>query len=127
MTTPIASTNLAINANIRELLVQNRLPSMAPKASEAQQTNETEIADVDAISGEDETKKAFNQFVGETFFGMMVKSMRDSLGKSKYFHGGQAEEVFQSQLDQTLVEKISEDSAAQFSEPMYELFNLPRS
>lgn len=67
-------------------------------------------------------REKFDQFVGESMFGQMLKSMRESLGKPAYFHGGRAEEVFQSQLDQLLVEKISDASAEQISQPMFELF-----
>lgn len=69
-----------------------------------------------------ELREKFDQFVGESMFGQMLKSMRQSVGKPAYFHGGRAEEVFQSQLDQLLVEKISDASADQISGPMYELF-----
>ncbi|RCS47732.1 hypothetical protein DTL42_14545 [Bremerella cremea] len=69
-----------------------------------------------------ELRDRFDQFVGESLFGQMLQSMRKSLGKPAYFHGGRAEEVFQSQLDQLLVEKISDASSEQITEPMYELF-----
>ncbi|PQO33765.1 rod-binding protein [Blastopirellula marina] len=70
-----------------------------------------------------ELRDRFDQFVGESLFGQMLQGMRKSLGKPAYFHGGRAEEVFQSQLDQLLVEKISDASAEQITEPMYELFS----
>jgi hypothetical protein len=71
-------------------------------------------------------RATFNQFVGEAFFGQLMKSMRASVGKPAYFHGGRAEEVFQGQLDQVLAEKISEASADRFAGPMFELFQLQR-
>jgi len=72
-------------------------------------------------------REAFDAFVGEVFFGQMLKSMRKTLGKPPYFHGGRAEEVFQQQLDQVLAEKLSKASAGNFTGPMFELFTLPRS
>lgn len=69
-----------------------------------------------------EVREKFDQFVGETLFGQMLKSMRKSVGKPAYFHGGRGEEVFQSQLDQLLVEKLSEASAQELSGPMFEQF-----
>ena len=69
-----------------------------------------------------ETKEAFQQFVGETFYGMMLKQMRQSVEQGPYFHGGQGEAIFQQQLDQVLVERMSAASADTFSEPMYALF-----
>jgi hypothetical protein len=65
-------------------------------------------------------REQFGQFFGETFFGQMIASMRDTVGKSSYFHGGRAEEVFQAQLDQTLSEEMTAASADQLIGPMFE-------
>jgi peptidoglycan hydrolase FlgJ len=79
-----------------------------------------------AAARDPKLRKAFDAFVGETFFGQMLKSMRQTVGKPAYFHGGRAEEAFTQQLDQVLTEKLSESSADKFSEPMYELMGLGR-
>lgn len=71
-------------------------------------------------------REAFDQFVGETFYGQMLSSMRKTLGKPAYFHGGRAEEVFQGQLDQVLGEQLAKASADSFTGPMFELFSLQR-
>ena len=76
---------------------------------------------------ESKLRETFNQFVGETFFTQLIKSMRSSLGKPAYFHGGRAEEVFQGQLDQMLSEQFAETSSDQIAAPMYELFQLKRN
>ena len=60
------------------------------------------------------------QFVGETFFGQMIKAMRSTVGKPAYFHGGRAEDVFQGQLNQKLAEHLTEASASRFAEPLFE-------
>jgi hypothetical protein len=70
--------------------------------------------------------KAFQDFVGQTFYTQMLSAMRKSVGPPAYFHGGRAEEVFQTQLDQVLAEKLSNASAETLAEPMYQLFTLPR-
>ncbi len=75
---------------------------------------------------EGELRKVFDAFVGETFYGQMLKAMRKTLGKPAYFHGGRAEEIFQQQLDQVLSEKLSAASGGKFSGPMFELFTLGR-
>jgi len=67
-----------------------------------------------------ELRERFTQFVGEAFFGQMMKAMRSTVGKPAYFYGGRAEEVFQGQLDQTMAEHFTKTSAAKFSEPMFE-------
>jgi hypothetical protein len=68
-----------------------------------------------------ELREAFTDFVGQTFFGELLKQMRATVDKPKFFHGGMGEDIFQSQLDQILVERISDQSAATFTEPMYQL------
>ena len=73
-----------------------------------------------------ELKQVFHRFVGQTFFGQLMQSMRQSVGKPAYFHGGRAEEVFQAQLDQVLAEKMTESTAESFSGPMFQLYQLNR-
>jgi hypothetical protein len=73
-----------------------------------------------------ELREAFHDFVGQSFFGQVLSEMRKSVDKPAYFHGGMGEEMFQQQLDQVLVEKLSDASSKSFSEPMYELFMLGR-
>jgi flagellar protein FlgJ len=74
-----------------------------------------------------ELKQAFTDFVGQTFFGELMKQMRATLDKPAFFHGGMGEDVFQSQLDQIMVERISDASASKLSDPMYHLLMAPRS
>jgi peptidoglycan hydrolase FlgJ len=79
-------------------------------------------------SGHDtpELREAFTDFVGQTFFGELIKQMRATVDKPAYFHGGMGEDVFQSQLDQILVERISDASAKTFADPMYEVLMARR-
>ncbi|WDQ16814.1 rod-binding protein [Rhodopirellula sp. P2] len=71
-------------------------------------------------------KEAFGDFVGQTLFGSMLSTMRESVGKPAYFHGGRTEEVFQQQMDQHLVEAMSDASADTIANPMFELFQMQR-
>ena len=71
------------------------------------------------LADAEEVQQTFRQFVGEAFFGQLMKSMRSTLGKPAYFHGGQAEEIFRSQLDQTLAEHMTEASADTIADPMF--------
>ena len=77
--------------------------------------------------GDDEVRGAFDSFVGETFYSQMIKSMHKMHNKPAYFHGGRAEEAFQTQLDQQWTERMSKATAHSFTEPMYKLFSLSRS
>ena len=71
-------------------------------------------------------RQAFDQFVGGTFFRQLLGAMQKTVGKAPYFHGGQAEEVFRAQLNETIADKMAEATADQFTGPMYELFRLSR-
>jgi peptidoglycan hydrolase FlgJ len=88
-------------------------------------SNQHSLADV--AGGTDPLREAFDDFVGQTLFGQMLASMRSTVGKPAYFHGGRAEEIFSEQLDQVLVEKLSDASASTITDPMYRLFNMQRS
>jgi len=98
------------------------MPTMATGA--ASPINLAKPTPSDAQMGE--AREVFNQFVGETFYGQMLSSLRSSVGKPAYFHGGRAEEVFQGQLDQTLAEQFTKSGHHDFSGSMFELFQLQR-
>ncbi|MGC4003816.1 MAG: rod-binding protein [Pirellulales bacterium] len=74
-----------------------------------------------------ETREQFDKFVGGTFFRQMLSEMQKSVGKSEYFHGGQAEEMFRSELNSHLADEMAASSAHSFSGPMFELFSLQRA
>lgn len=68
------------------------------------------------------TKEAFQDFVAGTFYKQMLKSLRKTHDKAPYFHGGQAEEVFQGQLDQQIAEDLARSEGAPFSDALYRVF-----
>lgn len=74
-----------------------------------------------------ELREKFQDFVGQTFFAEMIKSLRTSQKGSAYFNGGRAEEIFQGQFDQQMAEHLSDASAKAISDPMFELFQLGRA
>ena len=71
-------------------------------------------------------RKAFDAFVGQTFFGEMLQSMRKTVDKPAYFGGGQMEDAFTQQLDQVLAQKLTAASSDKLSGPMFQLFSLQR-
>ncbi len=103
----IRPTHLASNQNLADLQLGSKAPDLNSPDDSALQEN-------------------FTQFVGETLFGSMLASMRKTVGKPAYMHGGRTEEVFQNQLDQKIVEELTEASADTIAKPMFELFNLQR-
>ena len=52
----------------------------------------------------------------------MLKALRQTQGQPAYFHGGQAEQIFQSQLDQQVAEDLARDHGAAFAEPLFSSF-----
>ncbi|MDR1963596.1 MAG: rod-binding protein [Planctomycetaceae bacterium] len=72
-------------------------------------------------------RDVLHQFVGQTLFGQMLKSMRATQEKNPYFHGGRAEEIFQSQLDMVLTDKMTQATSKTLSEPMYKLMKASKS
>jgi flagellar protein FlgJ len=123
-----------------------RNPMMAPSAIHAENSNalraEKENSDfqhqfrnllskkerLDAEPGQQrddsELHKAFTDFVGQTLFGRLIASMRATQQEPAYMHGGQAEKIFQGQLDQVLAEEMTKSSADTIADPMYELFRM---
>jgi Rod binding domain-containing protein len=111
------------NAAASSLLPAALPPRVAAAAGESQLS--TSLAPRifslrDQGNSTDELRKQFTQFVGETFYGQMIKAMRSTVGKPAYFHGGRGEEVFQGQLDQKFSEYMTAASAEKFAEPMFE-------
>jgi len=78
------------------------------------------------LTPDPELRAAFDSFVGETFYGQMLSSMRKMNHKAAYIDGGRAEEVFRGQLDQTLATEMTKASAHSFTGPMFDLFMLNR-
>ncbi|TWT82624.1 hypothetical protein CA13_40870 [Planctomycetes bacterium CA13] len=103
----------------------NIQPSASFDAIESQ-LDRTKTPKLPGGETENETKEAFTKFVGETMFGSMLSSMRKTVGKPAYFHGGRTEEVFQKQLDQLIVEDLTESSASTIADPMFDLFQMNR-
>ena len=72
----------------------------------------------------EQAKKLFREFAGQAMFGQALSSMRKTVEKPAYFHGGRTEEVFQQELDHKLVEEVTKKSGDRFIGPMFELFSL---
>lgn len=79
-------------------------------------------SDPRAISSDGELEEKFQEFVGTVFFGQFMKAMRRTVGKPAYFHGGQAEEIFQGQLDQTLIEELAKQQGGSFGADLFARF-----
>jgi hypothetical protein len=87
---------------------------------------EESIEETPAANDEKRFRELLHQFVGQTLFGQMLKSMRATQEKNPYFHGGRAEEIFQGQLDMELTDSMTKATSKTLSEPMYKLMKAPK-
>ena len=101
------------------------LPTTAPADAQSLAAG-NRLASAGAATQADDPKlrEAFDSFVGETFYAQMLSAMRKTAGKPAYFHGGQAEETFRSQLDQMLAQEMTKSNGGDLSDTMYEQFRL---
>ena len=72
------------------------------------------------MASAEETREAFTKFVGATVFGQMLSSMRKTVGEPAYFSGGQAEKVFQGQLDQAIADQMTDSGGSGFANSLFE-------
>ena len=69
-----------------------------------------------------EAEQAFQEFYAGTFYRLMLKALRESQGEMAYFDGGQAERIFQSQLDEQIVQNLSQHHGSALAAPLYQQF-----
>jgi hypothetical protein len=62
------------------------------------------------------------EFVGNAFYGTLLKEMHEGGFKSKYFDGGRGEDVFQGQLNQEYVRKIARAGKDPVATQLFESF-----
>jgi Rod binding domain-containing protein len=72
--------------------------------------------------GSPELKEAFQDAAAGLFFGQLLKSLRSTVGKPAYLHGGQAEDLFQGQFDQVVSESLAHDRGGPFIDELYQQF-----
>ena len=70
-----------------------------------------------------EVRETFQQAVAGTFFKQMLKALRSTQGKPAYFHGGQAEEIFRNQMDETISEDMARRHGEQFAGPLFAAYS----
>lgn len=116
---------------MKAILSLGNLPSLvalpAGTVSAAESFRPTKRLSEDAkASSQSELRQTFDAFLGQVYFGQMLKAMRRTIGKPAYIYGGIAEDIFTQQLDQVLAEALAKQLVPQFSGPMFELFTLGR-
>jgi Rod binding domain-containing protein len=69
-----------------------------------------------------EVREKFQDFAAGTFYKEMLKSLRSGQKHSKYFYGGQAEEIFRGQMDQQIAEEMAHQHGGTFANPLFEAY-----
>lgn len=77
-----------------------------------------EVASGQLESEPESAEQAMQQFVGETFYGMLMKQMRNTVVQSDLFGNSSAKRMFESQLDQTLVQELATNHSEFLSRPI---------
>ena len=65
---------------------------------------------------------AADQVVGATFYGTLLRSMRNSTLRGEYGHGGRGEEIFQAQLDQVFAADAGRARSSSLTEAVVRLY-----
>ena len=89
------------------------------QTSRASETNQ-KFSDTQKV--EITLQQAFQDFFAGTFYKQMFQSLRKMHSKPAYFHGGRAEEIFQSQMDQQVAENLAREQGGSFSDAMFSVF-----
>lgn len=71
-----------------------------------------------------ELEEKFKEFVAGTFFKAMLAAMRKTVRGDGVIHGGRAEEIFRSHLDDALARRAATERGDGFSEKLYRQFLL---
>lgn len=69
-----------------------------------------------------ELREKFQELVAGTFLQLLLRSLRKTVGESKLVHGGRAEEIFRSQLDQTVATELARTHGSEWTEGLFEQF-----
>ena len=97
------------NTGIEQLRLRSSLQPAArfEQVLKASQTKHAEAAGVDP-NRFDQARAAAEQFVATAFIVPMLAQMRNDPFRSDLFHGGFAEDAFQSQLDTILADRVTQ-------------------
>jgi Rod binding domain-containing protein len=81
-------------------------------------------------AGQLAVREKFQDFVAGTFYKEMLKSLRAAQKPPKYLNGGQAEKIFQGQMDQQIAEDLARQYGGHLAGPLFESYarqSLPGS
>jgi Rod binding protein len=88
-------------------------------------SDETAVKAVDPGQGataptDTELREIVGEFVGNVFYGTLLRQMDQSTLKGKYMHGGRGEEIFQSQLHMEYAKRLGRAPGDPIADRIYE-------
>jgi hypothetical protein len=94
----------------------------ASKVGCAEKHQTAEAAKKDAT----ELRDNVGEFVGNVFYGTLMRQMQNSKLKGKYLHGGRGEEVFQSQLNMEYAKRMGRSPNDPIANRIYDAMTRSR-
>lgn len=91
-------------------LFQAERPAGLARAATASRTPESVQA----------ARKAVEQFVGETFYGLMMKELSKSVSNDHLLSGGAGEATLRPYLNQVVTQRMARSNAFELSEAMFD-------
>ncbi|MBI3864990.1 MAG: rod-binding protein [Planctomycetia bacterium] len=104
------------------ILPTGAAPAQSSTASLLSRMNKFDEANRAAPSGDMKVREKFQDFAAGTFYKEMLKALRQGQKHSKYFYGGQAEEIFRGQMDQQVAENLARQHGGTFAGPLYDAY-----
>lgn len=103
-----------------------KLPGLAgtTSASSAAASDSAQAMKATAASGSpsEKTKEKFQEFVAGTFYRSLIEAMEKTAPEKTLVHGGRAEEIFRSHLNQTLAERFAHSHGSSVAGDLYAQF-----
>ena len=75
---------------------------------------------VSSGQGDQDLRRRVGEFVGDIFYGTLIRQMHASKLKGDHFHGGRGEEVFQGQMGMELAKRMGRAANDPISNRLYE-------
>lgn len=114
----VLATNSVTEIQARSMLQSDQVLSAADKLVNG--TGGVTGGTVEAGEKRDnELRRRVDEFVGMTFYGTLLRTMRNSSMKGPYGHGGRGEEIFTGQLDTILAQRMGQASGSSLNEAVY--------
>ncbi len=112
------ATNSVTEIQARSMVQSDQVLSAADRL--VKDTRDVAGRSVEAGKQHDkELRKRVDEFVGMTFYGTLLRTMRDSSMKGPYGHGGRGEEIFTGQLDTILAQRMGQATGSSLNEAVY--------